>query len=110
MTNIDAEKLAADMLAAVKGKLSPHWNAVAPFAQSEMEKLAVTAAQIRVGQAAGSLTKEQAEILLSMQANASQAVLTADETVGMIAAQDAINAAIDVLKTAVNKAIGFAFL
>ena len=45
-----------------------------------------------------------------MQANASQAVLTAVETVGMIAAQDAINAALDVLRAAVNASIGIALL
>jgi hypothetical protein len=110
MTDINAGKLATDMLAAVKGKLEPHWNAVAPFARTEMEKLAATAVQIKIGAAAGTLPKAQADILLSMQANASQAVLTAVETVGMIAAQDAINAALNVLKDAVNKAIGFAFL
>ena len=110
MANIDVQQLTKDLVQAVQGKLLPHWNAVRPFAETEMQKLAVTALQIQLGQADGSLTKQQAEILLAMQANASQAVLTAIETVGMIAAQDAINAAIDVLTTAVNKAIGFAFL
>jgi hypothetical protein len=38
------------------------------------------------------------------------AVLTAVETVGMIAAQDAINAALQVLAQAVNTAAGFAIL
>jgi replicative superfamily II helicase len=110
MANIDVGKLAAAMLRAAQGKLQAHWNDVRPFAQTEMKKLAETALQIQLGQADGSLTKEQAEILLAMQANASQAVLTALETVGMIAAQDAINAAIDVLKDAVNNAVGIAFL
>jgi hypothetical protein len=45
-----------------------------------------------------------------MQANASQSVLTAVETVGMIAAQDAINAALQVLTQVVNSAVGFALL
>lgn len=60
--------------------------------------------------ATGELTDAQANILLKMQANASQAVLTAVETVGMIAAQDAINAALDVLRGAVNASIGIALL
>jgi replicative superfamily II helicase len=110
MANIDVGKLATDMLKAAQGKLTVHWNDVRPFAETEMKKLAETALQIQLGQADRSLTKEKAEILLAMQANASQAVLTAIETVGMIAAQDAINAAIGVLKDAVNKAIGVAFL
>ena len=83
---------------------------VRPFAETEMRKLAETAVLIQLGQSDGSIDKETAEILVAMQANASRAVLTAIETVGMIAAQDAINAAIDVLKAAVNKAVGIAFL
>jgi hypothetical protein len=110
MAKIDVEALAKDMLRAAHGKLRTHWNDVRPFAEMEMKKLAETAVQIQLGQADGSLTKKKAKILLAMQANASQAVLTAMETVGMIAAQDAINAAIDVLKAAVNQAVGIAFL
>jgi len=98
------------MLAAVKQVLQLHWNDVRPFAETEMQKLAATAVLIETSQADRTMNKAQAEILLSMQANASQAVLTAVETVGMIAAQDAINAAIQILTTAVNKAVGFAIL
>jgi hypothetical protein len=75
-----------------------------------MQKLAATGVQIEAGHTAGTLSDTQAKILLRMQANASQAVLTAVETVGMIAAQDAINAAIQVLAQVVNKAVGFAIL
>ena len=45
-----------------------------------------------------------------MQGNAAAAVLTAIETIGMIAAQDAINAALGVLKKAINTATGIALL
>ena len=110
MAKIDTTSLVQNMLAAVKQVLQLHWNDVRPFAETEMQKLAATAVQIETGQADGTINKAQAEILLSMQANASQAVLTAVETVGMIAAQDAINAAIQVLTDAVNKAVGFAIL
>ncbi|MEP6698289.1 MAG: hypothetical protein ABJB09_01025 [Verrucomicrobiota bacterium] len=110
MPKLDAKSLAHDMLNAAKPLLQGHWKAVGPYAESEMQKLAVTALQIEVGQMNGSLTSAQAQILLKMQANASQSVLTAVETVGMIAAQDAINAALDVLRDALNKAVGVAFL
>jgi hypothetical protein len=45
-----------------------------------------------------------------MQASASRAALTTIETIGLIAAQDAINAALKVLSAAVNKAVGIAIL
>jgi hypothetical protein len=75
-----------------------------------MQKLATTALQSEPGHAAGSLNDQQSQILLRMQASASQAVLNSVQTIGMIAAQDAINAAINVLKQAVNTAVGLAIL
>ena len=110
MPHIDTHALGEQMLSAIKTPLQQHWNAVRPFAQTEMQKLALTALQIEVGQKDGSLNHHQAEILLQMQANATAAVLTSIETIGMIAAQNAINAALGVLKNAVNTAVGFAFL
>lgn len=110
MSKINVSSLAQSMLVAVEQVLGAHWNDVRPFAEMEMQKLAATAAHIEAGHAAGTINDVQAKILLRMQANASQAVLTSVETVGMIAAQDAINAAIQVLTSAVNTAIGFAIL
>jgi hypothetical protein len=110
MSQIDVEPLIKDMLAAMEGAVKLHWNDIKPFAQTEAEKLAATAVQIKLGQANGSINPAQAKILLRMQANASQAVLTAVETASMITAQDAINGALNVLTAAVNKAIGSAFL
>jgi hypothetical protein len=110
MSKIDVGSLVADMLSAAEKVLKVHWNDVRPFAETEMQKLAATAVLIEAGHTADKLNEAQAKILLRMQANASQAVLTAVETVGMIAAQDAINAAIQVLAQAVNTAVGFALL
>ena len=98
------------MLNAMKAALQTHWNDVRPFATAEATKLATTAAQIQLGIADGSISPQHAPILLQMQTNSSQAALTAVETVGLIAAQDAINAALGVLKEAVNTAVGFAVL
>lgn len=110
MSNIDSHRLFTDMLAAMEAVLRGHWGDVRPFAESEARKLAITAAQIEAGHAAGTLNNKQAKILLRMQANSAQAALTAVATVGMIAAQDAINAALGVLRGAVNTAVGIALL
>ena len=110
MSNIDTNALLAAMLSAARGQLTTQWAVVQPFAESEMQKLVTTALQIQAGQANSTINSAQAKTLLKMQANASQAVLTAVETVGMVAAQDAINAALNVLVSAVNKAIGVAVL
>ena len=110
MANLNTSQLTRDMLAAVQKVLKTHWDDTKPFAEAEVKKLAITAAQIAAGSLAGTLNKAQGKILVRMQANASQAVLTSIETIGMIAAQDAINAAVAVLRGAVNSAIGVPFL
>ncbi len=110
MAKLDTKALTDEMLAAAAKALKGHWKDARPFAQAEMEKLAITAVQIELGSETGEITAAQAKILLKMQANASQAVLTSLQTIGMIAAQDAINAALNVLVAAVNKAAGVAVL
>ena len=107
MSPINVDSLITDMLAAMEGAVKLHWNDIEPYAATEAKKLAATAVQIKLGQADGSINPAQAKILLRMQANASQAVFTAVETVSMITAQDAINGALNVLAAAVNKAVGF---
>ena len=93
-------------LAALKG----HAAKAKPFLVAEAKKMAETGLQIVEGQATGDINAAQAKILLRMQGNASRSVLTAVETIGMIAAQDAINAALGVVRGAVNKAVGIALL
>jgi hypothetical protein len=108
--NLNAEQLTNDMLEAVKPALQAHWSKAAPYATAEAQKLAICAVQIEAGYKSGELTAEEAGILRDMQASASRAALTTIETIGLIAAQDAINAALKVLSAAVNKAVGIAIL
>jgi hypothetical protein len=108
--NLSAEQLGNDMLAAIRPVLLAHWGKAAPYATAEVQKLAVCAVQIEAGYKSGELTAEEARILRDMQASASRAALTTIETIGLIAAQDAINAALKILSAAVNKAVGIAIL
>jgi hypothetical protein len=110
MPKFDFEAVAKAMLAAGKGSLKDHWAAARPYAESEFRKLAETGEMIVAGVADGSINRKQAKILVQMQAGASRSVLTAIETIGVIAAQDAVNAALAVLKGAVNTAAGIALL
>jgi hypothetical protein len=110
MPNINTTDLASEIVAAMQGALTGHWQLARPYAEAEAHKFAETAKLIASGTASGEINPKQAKILVRMQGNASQAVLTAIETIGMIAAQDAINAAINVLKKAVNTAAGLTVL
>lgn len=108
MPNFDVKAVGSEALGAALGALRGHADKAQPFLVAEAKKMAETGLQIVEGRAKGEINEAQAKILLRMQGNASQAVLTAVESIGMIAAQDAINAALGVVRGAVNKALGIA--
>ena len=53
---------------------------------------------------------KEARLLLEMQQNPAKAVLMTVEGLGLLAAEAAINAAINAVRTTVNKALGFALI
>jgi len=110
MPELNLKIVGEAMLAKGEEALKGHWAAARPYATTEFRKLAETGKMIVDGVRDGSINPAQARILLSMQEGASRAVLTAIEAIGIIAAQDAINAALGVLKEAINTAAGFAVL
>ena len=110
MDNFDVKAVGTGALTAALAALKGHANKAHPFLVAEANKMAETGRQIVEGVAKGDINAAQAKILLRMQENASQSVLTTVETIGMIAAQDAINAALGVVRGAVNKALGIALL
>jgi hypothetical protein len=60
-----------------------------------------------LGVAAGEINQQQAGLLLDMQTSASRNVLLTLQGLALLAVEEAINAALAVVKTAVNAATGF---
>jgi hypothetical protein len=56
------------------------------------------------------LDEPRAKLLLDMQKNASSSVLQTVKGLSLLAAEQAINAALNVLRSSVNTAIGIALL
>jgi hypothetical protein len=110
MPGFDVDAVLKSMAAAAAGVLQTKWPKVKTFAETEFEKIAQTVVSIGDGIAAGTITKEQAPILLDMQKNASRAVLAAVEGMTLVAAEQAVNAALGAVKTAVNTFVGFPLL
>ncbi len=106
----DVASLAESMLAAARIPLGAAWNEARPFAQTQFTNIAQQIVAIKEQRLAGTLTEEQAVLLLDMQTNASRSVLLTIEGIGLLAAQDAINAALAVVTQFVNTALGFALL
>lgn len=110
MAGLDIEALVGEMAGAAAGVLKQKWPDAKSFAQGEFRKIVQTIENIGTQLAAGEINTAQAELLLDMQKNASRSVLLTVEGLGILAVEEAINAALDVIKGAANKAIGFALL
>lgn len=107
---LDVGALAQSMLTAAKGPLAADWKTAQPFAQTQFTNIAQQVVDIEAQLAAGSINQTQASLLLDMQKNASRAALLTVQGIGLLAAQDAINAALGAVATAVNGALGFALI
>jgi hypothetical protein len=107
---LNVESLVGSIVQAVKPVLAKHWSEVEPYAKTEAQKMAHALANITQLVASKSIDEGQAKALLDMQKHASQAVLLTIEGIGLIAAQNAINAALGAVKGVVNGAIGFPLL
>ena len=110
MAELDVSKLATDMLGAAMKVLNQKWPEAAGYAESEFKKIAESIALIQRQCAAGKMTEEQARLHLELQRIASRNVLLTLEGLGLLTAEAAINAALQVVKVAVNTAIGIVLL
>lgn len=98
------------MLSAFKGVLSEKWPEVKNYAEAESKKLAENFVMIERLKLAGEISEEQAKLHHDIQKNDSRSVLLAIEGLGLIAVEQSINAAMDVLHTTVNETLDFALL
>lgn len=107
---LNVSDLSKQMLGAMNKVLTNQWKDVKVYSETEMKKLAQTIAMIEKMYVAGDITKQEARLHLQIQKNAARTVLLTVQGLGILAVENAINAALDVVKTAVNSALGFTFL
>ncbi|MBF0475379.1 MAG: hypothetical protein HQK59_05995 [Deltaproteobacteria bacterium] len=107
---IDPNKVGLDMIAAATGVFSGKWPAIQMYAEDELKDFAVVLGRIATRYAAGTLSKENAQAMVRAQVESMKIVFMAVEGMGILMVEAAINAAIDVVRTAINNAIGFALL
>ena len=108
--NLDTTDLAANMLGAIKGVLSKKWPEVKDYAETETKKLAESLAMVEKLKLTNQITDEEAELHFNIQKNATRTVFLAIEGLGVLAAEQAINAALDVVSDTVNSALKFTLL
>lgn len=108
--SLNASQLGKDILAAFKGALTDKWPDIKEYGEAEAKKLAQTLVMIEALKVSGKINEEQATLHLEIQKNATRTVLLTLEGLGILAVEAAINAALNVVKEAVNTAVGFVLL
>lgn len=108
--SLDVAALAGNMVGAFRTQLVDKWPEIKTYGESEMKKLAQTLVMIEQLKLSGEITAEQARLHLQIQKNAIRAVMLAIEGLGLLALEAAINAALNVVKSTVNTALGFVLI
>jgi hypothetical protein len=108
--SLDIEALLGAMLGAAKSVLSDKWPELKDYTETELRGIAEGIALIATLHADGSITEEQARILLEMKKNTARNVMLTIEGLGVLAAEQAINAALGVVRDTVNTALRFPLL
>jgi hypothetical protein len=108
--NLSASALAKGMGAAFVGTLKDRAPGIKAFVESESKKLAQTFVMIEKLRLSGQIGPREAKLQLDIQKNATRAVLLTIEGLGILAVEQAINAALDAVKGAVNTALDFKLL
>lgn len=104
---LDVTTLLPEMMAAAAGVLEEEWPEAMLYAESELKKLAETLALIDRLRAEGAITERRAQLHLEFQKSSMRTVLLTVDGLGVLAAERAINAALDVLRDTANTALGF---
>ena len=107
---IDVSDLSRKMVRAAADSLKGKWPSVKDFAEAEFTHLAETLALIIRLKAEGKVTEEQAKLHLDIQKNTTRMVLLTAEGLSLLIVEAAINAALKVVRDAINSAIGFALI
>jgi phage protein D len=107
---IDTAKLLTDMALAASGVFKERWPSVSAFVEGAFQNLAGAAADIEQKFRAGEISQDEARILLDMQRDAASTVLLAAKGMTQLMTEQAINAALDVVKNTLNAALGIALL
>jgi hypothetical protein len=107
---LDVGTLSEQMLSAALPILKKDAQDAESFAKTEFTKIAQTIVAIGEQLSAGQLNPQQASLLLDMQTSASRNVLLTLKGLALLAVEEAINAALSVVKGAVNGALGFGLI
>ena len=108
MPKLDLDQIVTDMGKAALPLLKDGAKKAKEYGKSEAEKMARTAALLAAGIKKGTIDEDEARLVLDVQKNASRSILLTITGLGIVAVENAINAALAVLKQGIQAATGIA--
>lgn len=108
--SLDIDKLFGDMLFAAQGVVKDKWPTTREYFESETKMLAQRLVTIEKMRRDGTISESRAKLHLDFQKESYQTVLLAVEGLNQLLVEEALNAALKVVKDAVNTAVGFVLL
>ena len=106
--NLDINKVASDMLQASAGALVKGGEQASEYASHEYAQFIEDIEHVQTMAEEGTISAAEAQALVDQHKMSMQAVLLCVEGLGVVAVQNAINAALKVLNTAIAAALGTA--
>jgi len=114
MADFDIKTVGEQMLKAFEGSLESDGTKLLPgletIAKLELLNIAKRVAEISEMLIKGEIDKEKAKIMFKMQKEAVQEQLLTVEGISVVLIQNALNAALNAVRDAVNSAIGWTLL
>jgi hypothetical protein len=107
---LDINLLLTKLVGAAKESLGSNWPGIKDVATTSFKSLAQHLADIEQMRLKGTITPEKASLLIGMQKDAVKIAIATEEGLGLLAAEAAVNAALDVVRNAVYTAIGFVMI
>jgi len=105
--SMDAEELGASMLGAVRSVVGERWPEIEQLAEDELGDLARVMLRIEFRQSTGTISEAEARALMRIHRNTVETVLAGIQGMTLVMAEVAVNAAMDVVRGAVNSSVGF---
>ena len=105
--DFDVKSVTSDMVDAVKGVLTKQWPEVKDYAGEEMSKITGRVELILKKYTAGDINEDEAKLLLQMQKNAAAGTLAILEGISRLTAEQSVNAALGVLRKAIEGILPF---
>ena len=107
MARLRMADILESMMGAARESLGEDWPRGRDYAKLELKKLAQSLIDITRLAATGKINRQQAQALLQIHRNTTLTVMLTVEGLGVIAVENAINAALTAVREVVNGVVGW---